>query len=147
MHSIRLNRLFQDLDDAHFEGRLVRSGWQVVAGQLHDDGRGLESCANLSSYVLHDHIWGATIYDKRTIVVDWRLLKKGPQLRLVLLHEMAHANLMRSSGRTRRENPHGARFVKELRRIRSQGEECLRSEIAHYVGRPGRQTGPCRGLP
>jgi hypothetical protein len=134
MRSTDLDKLFGLLDNLHFDSRLVRRGWRVVTGRLHGTNEPIApSQRNAVRYALHDRIWAITIYDGRTIVVDRRLLKKPSELRLVILHEMAHANLEPAKPGKRLKNAHGAKFIRELHRLLNRGETCLEREIAYYV--------------
>ncbi len=103
---------------------------------MHDDTGPLRKReGNLSAYVFHERVWGLTMPHAQTIVLDHRLLDEEPALRIVLLHEMAHAKLMTfDSGRGQRK-AHGRRFVQELRRLLGRGEECLRREVDFYAKR------------
>jgi hypothetical protein len=68
----------------------------------------------------------------RIIILDSRLLCAELALRVVLLHEMVHAWLTLADNRPLAGDPHGLRFVKELRRI-ARSEKCLKSEVAYYA--------------
>ena len=134
MGPAELRAVFKSLDDLHFDSLLRRCGWRIKSGCLHDDTRPLlKREGDAASYVFHQSVWGLTIRDAQTIVLDQRLLDEAPALRMVLLHEMVHAKLTTlGSGRNRR-NDHGRRFVHELRRLLGRGEECLRSEVKFYA--------------
>jgi hypothetical protein len=135
MGPAELRAVFQNIDDLHFDGLLKRCGWRIKSGCLHDDtGPLLKHEGDVASYVFHQSVWGLTMHHARTIVLDHRLLNEEPALRMVLLHEMVHAKLTTLGSGRKRCNPHGRRFVQELRRLLDSGEECLRSEVKFYAG-------------
>jgi hypothetical protein len=127
--------VFRSLDNRHFGGLLGGSGWRIEPGRLyHGTSRFSKSKGGSYAYVMHRHILGVTIPHAKTIILDHRLLAEEPALRIVLLHEMAHAKLMALGDRGQGYNAHGRSFVKELRRLLALGEECLRFEIDFYEG-------------
>ncbi len=134
MQAAELCTAFQSLDDLHFDGLLRRSGWRIKCGCLHDGTMPfLKLEGDLYAYALHQCVWGVTMPHAQTIVLDHRLLDEEPALRIVLLHEMAHAKVMTFDRRHTRRNAHGRRFVRELRRLLERGEECLRPEVDFYA--------------
>ena len=134
MQATDLDAVFKLLDDLHFNGRLRESGWKIASGLLHrGNGRFVRCEPDSYAYVLHKRIWGLTMPKARMILVDSRLLAEAPALRMVLLHEMVHAQVMTTQGNRTPKSAHGRRFIKELRRIARRGEECLNSEVRFYA--------------
>jgi hypothetical protein len=142
MRTEELYLVFQSLDDLHFDGLLRSSGWQIKSGCLHDGARPFSKPeGDSSAYVFHESVWGLTMPHVHTIVLDHRLLNEEPALRMVLLHEMAHAKVMTSDKGRKRRNAHGRPFVQELRRLVDRGEECLRPEVDFYAGSKQHRSG------
>jgi SprT-like family len=136
MQAMDLGAVFELLDNLHFNGRLRESGWKIASGLLHrGKGRFMRRERDSYAYVLHKRIWGLTMLRARMIIVDSRLLGEAPALRMVLLHEMVHAQVMTAHGNRGSKSAHGPRFVKELHRVASRGEECLNSEVRFYAKR------------
>jgi hypothetical protein len=141
MRTTELCLVFQSLDDLHFDGLLSRSGWRIKSGCLHDATKPFSQPEGGSSaYVFHETVWGLTMPHVQTIVLDHRLLDEEPALRMVLLHEMAHAKVMTFDNGRKRRNAHGRPFVQELRRLVDRGEECLRPEVDFYGGLKQRRS-------
>ena len=135
MQPAELCAVFQSLDDLHFDGLLGTCGWRIKSGCLHDGTSPFSKHeGDLYAYAFHERVWGLTMPHAQTIVIDHRLLDEEPALRMVLLHEMAHAKLMTLGSGEERCNAHGRRFVQELRRLLDSGEECLKPEIDFFTG-------------
>jgi hypothetical protein len=136
VHPIDLSAFFKVLDDLHFDGLLSRNGWRIRSGCLHSGRRAVPIReGEIDAYTFHARVWGLTIRSSKIIVLDDRLLNEAPAVRVVLLHEMLHARVMTLSAAPQRCDPHGRRFVQELRRLVDRGEECLKPEICYYTQR------------
>jgi hypothetical protein len=129
-----LSTVFKVLDDLHFDGLLRRNGWRISSGCLHGGKRSVPIReGEIYASAFHEHVWGMAVRSSKIIVLDHRLLDEGPAVRMVLLHEMLHARLMTLRTGHRRDNPHGRRFVQELRHLVNCGEECLKPEVHYYT--------------
>ena len=141
--------LFKELDQRHFAGNLTLTGFRVnvrnlLAGEVetydHPDG------SRDNFLIEEDNLRGAMIFEARLILVnrhDRVLLAPGRdpavELRNTLLHEMAHAAVDLARPLRRGADPHGRRFVRQLRRLEAAGESSLREQVRFYSMTPFRR--------
>jgi hypothetical protein len=142
----RVRALFKELDQRHFAGNLTLTGFRVnvcnlMAGEvetyIHPDG------SQDSFLIEEDNLRGVMIFEGRLILVshhDQALLPSGRdpavELRNTLLHEMAHAAVDLARPLRKGADPHGRRFVLQLRRLEAAGESSLREQVRFYSMTP-----------
>jgi hypothetical protein len=80
---------------------------------------------------------GLCLPDERLIFIDSACSKlEDAGVREVLLHEMCHAEVYRSSPSFLPGDPHGAQFVAELRRLSVLGEAWSGEHTEYYLSVP-----------